>query len=226
MGQLVIPDIDWQQYATDPADFQTLYDLYTKLELPFVEIIVGMEMAGMCFDPRPLVIANAQLIEAYAETKAKLKSLVGVPFNVRSSEQCQSVLYLEYSDDLTSRHNYHIPIPPKRQWKDKQSPPTDRITLAPHIENPVVQGILQGRAILKLQSTYINGLPNFVESDGRIHASINQTGTETGRISSRNPNMTNIPARQREDVETGIAGSAIREAFVAPDQWDDSWGYH
>ena len=92
---------------------------------------------------------------------------------------------------------------------------TDKVTLAENVDNPIVKSTLEIRATKKLLGTYVTALDKHVdEDDGRIHSSISQTGTDTGRISSARPNLTNIPARKRGDIENVIDPKAIRSAFV------------
>jgi DNA polymerase I len=183
-------------------------DLYLNVELPFTDIIIEMEEVGMGFDEEMLEDAEVALEQAIARMQAQLLQLAGVDFNPNSSQQTAKILYGE---------DFNSGIIPTPRWdpQTKKNPPTDKVTLAEHVGNPVVRAVLTARAVRKMLTTYVTKLPTHVEPDNRIHCDINQTGTSTGRVSSRFPNLTNIPARERDDVEVVVRPDQIRGAFVA-----------
>lgn len=188
------------------------WELYTELELPISEVIVEMEHNGMLFDPTPLDRAAPDLLVQMGLQVQKLNELVGTKFNPVSTDQCAEILYgQKYS------HPYKLPIPDDfDSTKTKTGlPSTDRITLGQHLDNPVARGILSARAQRKLYGTYVKGLLKWPEEDGRIRSDLKQTGAGTGRPSSKDPNMQNIPARTRDDVDMGIDIHVCREAFIA-----------
>lgn len=189
------------------------WELYTELELPITEVIVEMEHNGMLFDPTPLDNAAPDLLVQIGLQVQKLNELVGTKFNPISTDQCAEILYGD-----KYRHPYKLPIPEDFDPAKTANglPSTDRITLGQHLDNPVARGILSARAQRKLYGTYVKGLLKWPEADGRIHSEIKQTGAGTGRPSAKNPNMQNIPARTRDDVDVGIDIHVCREAFVAP----------
>ena len=153
---------------------------------------------------------KAQLVDDFIFTSpiADLEDLVADNLNPNSHPQVAALLYGEdYAGAIIPR--------PKRTPHDR-IPPTDKVTLAEYAGDPVVRAVLEARATRKLLGTYIEALPKHVdETDGRIHSTISQTGTGTGRVSSSNPNVANIPARQRGEITNVIDPKAIRTAFVA-----------
>ena len=136
----------------------------------------------------------------YSEAET-VEDFVADSFNPNSNDQTKLILF-----GADGKGNA-IEDPPR-------SLSTDKVTLAEYAGIPVVPPILSYRNTQKLLGTYIYGLPKHLDN-GRIHSSISQVGTETGRISSSNPNLTNIPARRRGDIESGIDPKKIRNAFIA-----------
>lgn len=204
------PDASLRMHIYNAPELKqrNLWDLYTKLELPFTEIIVDMERRGVLFDASKLATAKDNLERALVDQQVEMERLTGVVINANSTPQVQQLLY-------KSSHPYTIPKP-ARVRKGGSEYPTDKVGLGPHIFNPLVRNIFAIRGIRKMLSTYIDGLPTWVEPwDGRIHANCKQTGTGTGRVSYTDPNLQNIPARKREDVDIDLEGASIRKAFVA-----------
>ena len=153
---------------------------------------------------------KSQLVDDFIYTSpvVDLEELVTDNLNPNSNQQVAALLYGEdYQGAIIPR--------PKRTPHDRV-PPSDKVTLAEHAGNPVVRAVLEARANRKLLGTYVDALPKHIDpDDGRIHSSISQTGTETGRVSSARPNVANIPARQRGEITNVIDPKAIRSAFVA-----------
>jgi len=205
------------EYAAQDADaslrlHRVFWDLLVErklehlyqTEIDFTEIIVEMEENGFLFDPTRLEDANRELIVAEALANEAIIDLIGYEINAVSTPQCKKALY-------SGDHSYVIP-----PAKKKDAPyPTDKVGLAEHIDNPLVKNILQVRALRKMRTTYIIGLPKWMDDAGRIHGEFAQTVAVTGRLASRNPNLQNIPARTRDDIEMPVEGSAIRKAFIA-----------
>ena len=185
-----------------------LWKLYTDVELPFTEIIINTERLGVMFDQSKLAEAQENLEAALAEQQLVQIKLINTVVNVNSTPQVQHILYND------SSHPYGIPIPKKK--RNRPDLPTDKNALGAYIENPLIRNIFTIRGIRKMLSTYIYGLQTWMEADGRIHANCKQTGTETGRVSYTDPNLQNIPARKRDDVDIDLEGATIRKAFVAP----------
>jgi DNA polymerase-1 len=173
-----------------------LWQLYADVEMPLVPVLVHMERSGIGLDTKLLTGMSLQLGEQLLELEKEIYNSVGHQFNINSPKQLGSVLFEELQLPGT---------------KKKGSYSTAASILEELREvHPVAGFILDYRQLSKLKSTYIDALPELVNSKtGRVHTSFNQTRTATGRLSSSDPNLQNIPVR-------GEQGRQIREAFVAP----------
>ena len=170
--------------------------LYEEIERPLVRVLARMEVAGVAVDLERLRAINTELTGEARRLEQEIHELAGGPFNVNSTAQLRTVLY------------ERLGLKPQRRTKTGYS--TDAATLEKlREEHPVVEALLRYREVEKLRSTYGEGLLAEVAPDGRIHASFNQTVARTGRLSSDQPNLHNIPVRTEE-------GRRFREAFVAP----------
>lgn len=173
-------------------------DLYSRIEEPLIRVLAKMERDGVRVDLNSLKDFTAHLREEMAEREAKVRELAGEPsLNVSSPKQVGEVLFDKLK--LSSK--------PKKNAKGTYS--TDEATLLDIADrHPIVDEILEFRAVKKLLSTYIEPFPGYVDpSDGKIHTTFNQALTATGRLSSSNPNLQNIPVRSDR-------GKEIRKAFV------------
>ncbi|HEX6538526.1 MAG TPA: DNA polymerase I [Candidatus Dormibacteraeota bacterium] len=169
--------------------------LHDELELPLVPILAAMEMRGVAVDCDLLGSISRELHERIAAIEEELREAAGYTFNPGSTQQLARFLY----DDLG--------LAPGRRIKTGRS--TDADTLeALRGENPVVDTILEWRQLTKLKSTYVDSLPLLCSADSRIHTSFNQAVATTGRLSSADPNLQNIPIRTEW-------GQRIRRAFHA-----------
>lgn len=188
-----------QQTLSDERalDEQEMTKLYREIELPLLSTLYDMERDGFLVDCDELNRLGAQYDQQIAELKDEIFSLCGVaPFNLNSPQQLGSVLF----DTLG--------LPAKKKTARGYS--TDAETLNELAElHPVVDKILLYRQVAKLKSTYIDGLLRLTGRDGRIHTWFDQTTAATGRISSSEPNLQNIPVRTP-------MGREIRRAFIAP----------
>ena len=188
-----------QQTLSDEhaLDEQEMTKLYREIELPLLSTLYDMERYGFLVDCDELNRLGAQYDQQIAELKDEIFSLCGVaPFNLNSPQQLGSVLF----DTLG--------LPAKKKTARGYS--TDAETLNELAElHPVVDKILLYRQVAKLKSTYIDGLLRLTGRDGRIHTWFDQTIAATGRISSSEPNLQNIPVRTP-------MGREIRRAFIAP----------
>ena len=174
-----------------------LEDLYGKVEMPLVEVLAAMEQRGVLVDRKRLAEMSAQFDELLSRSEEKIYGLAGERFNINSPKQLQVILFEK------------LRLAKGRKIKEGYSTDVEVLTtLAQSHELPAE--ILAYRSIAKLKSTYVDALPAMVHPQtGRIHTSYNQTVTATGRLSSSNPNLQNIPIRTPE-------GRRIRQAFVAP----------
>ena len=179
---------------------QGLHKLLTDIELPLVPVLASMELAGARIDVKALNDYSVTLTEQMNRLEAECHELAGVPFNTASPAQVGEVLF------------DHLKIDPKaKKTKTGQYSTTEDILLKLRDRHPLVDKILQLRGIRKLLSTYVNALPALINPQtGRIHTTYNQTVTATGRLSSTNPNLQNIPVRSDD-------GKEIRRAFIPAD---------
>lgn len=185
-----------------------LIDLY-QMEREATYVVLEMEREGFLFRPELLADAERNLRDGYVSTIAALKDILGWELNPNSPIQVRKALYQEPTP-------YRLQPFPITRTNDNQYP-TDKTSLGEYSANTLVSGVLTGRAVKKMIGTYIEALPRWMDAQGRIHAEFKQTGAETGRISSNNPNITNIPSRKRDDIPLEIDGALIRRAFVAPE---------
>ncbi len=169
--------------------------LYYDVELPLADVLGEMERIGMPVDVSTLEEVGAEIETRISELEGRIYEEVGHPFNIGSPKQLGEVLFEEMS------------IPPVRKTKTGYS--TDAKVLQQlAIEHPIADRIIAYRELAKLKGTYIDGLVKLVGEDGRIHGTLNQTTTATGRLSSDSPNLQNIPVRTE-------LGARIRDAFTA-----------
>jgi DNA polymerase-1 len=179
---------------------QGLLELNDTVEVPLVRVLARMEHIGVGVDRGVLERLNAELTTACEVERAAIVEAAGEEFNVNSTPQMRSVLF----DKLG--------LTPQKKTKTGYS--TDQQTLEKlRGEHPIIEHILRYREVEKLRSTYGEGLLAEVAPDGRIHATFNQTVARTGRLSSDQPNLHNIPVRTEE-------GRRFREAFVPAEGYD------
>ncbi|MGQ9523731.1 MAG: DNA polymerase I [Armatimonadota bacterium] len=173
-----------------------LWNLYRDVEHPLIRILAEMERAGVLVDRETLASVSISLAHRIRDLELRIYQLAGEEFNIGSTKQLQAILFEK------------LKLPSGRKTKTGYS--TDNEVLAGlAAEHEIAALILEYRELTKLKSTYADALANLIDpSTGRIHTSLNQTATATGRLSSSNPNLQNIPIRT--DV-----GREIRRAFVA-----------
>ena len=192
-------DLTWQlpDVLDSALKEQGLYKLLTDIELPLIEVLASMELAGARIDVKALNDYSVSLTEQMNRLEAECHQLAGMSFNTASPAQVGEVLF------------DHLKIDPKaKKTKTGQYSTTEDILLKLRDRHPLVDKILELRGIRKLLSTYVNALPALINPQtGRIHTTYNQTVTATGRLSSTNPNLQNIPVRNDE-------GKEIRRAFI------------
>ena len=173
--------------------------IYEKVELPLVAVLGRMEARGIRVDAELLRTISDEFTGEAAALDEEIQQIAGHPFKVNSPQQLQVVLFEE------------LRLTPTKKIKSGFS--TDATSLEAIIEeHPIVAKILRFREIEKLRSTYGTPLIGAIAPDGRIHASFNQTVARTGRLSSENPNLHNIPVRSSE-------GRRLRYAFLPSEGW-------
>lgn len=183
----------WPRLEAEPG----LQALLREIELPLVEVLSRMERNGVRIDRDMLAAQGAELAKRIEQVQAEAHKEAGEPFNLASPKQIQKILY----EDLG------LPVVEKTP---KGQPSTAESVLAELAHDyPLPRLILEHRGLSKLKSTYIDKLPQMIsERDGRLHTSYHQAVAATGRLSSSDPNLQNIPVRTEE-------GRRIRKAFVA-----------
>ena len=170
--------------------------LLAEVELPLVPVLVQMQQAGVRLDAGILHEMSRDLNEQLAQIEADLYRDIGHTVNINSPKQLSDLLFGE------------LGLPKTRRTKSGFSTDANALEMLKGL-HPVVDGILEYRQVAKLKSTYVDALPEMVNRDtGRIHTSYHQTGSATGRISSSDPNLQNIPVRTEQ-------GRQVRRAFVA-----------
>lgn len=201
------------QYAAEDADItlqlheklwpelekdQKLTKLFTDIEMPLAIVLAEMERTGVLVDAKQLNDYSIELAKQLIEIEAQLQSLAGEKFNPASPKQIQAILF--------DKHN--LPVLKKTPKGDPSTSEEVLSELANEYELPRM--ILFYRGLAKLKNTYTDKLPLMISPiDQRIHTNYNQIGTITGRLSSNDPNLQNIPVRNEE-------GRRIRQAFIAP----------
>lgn len=181
---------------TDQLAERGSLDLYRTVEVPLVEILARMEVAGIGVDTAFLRDLGEQLRERLAALEAAIYEDAGTTFNINSTLQLREILF----DQLG------LPVIKKTP---KGAPSTNAAVLEKLRDaHPIVADLLAYRELEKLRGTYVEGLLRLVDADGRIRGRFNQMGAATGRLSQEQPNLQNIPIRSEE-------GRAIRKAFVA-----------
>ncbi|MDD7127101.1 DNA polymerase I, partial [Treponema porcinum] len=170
---------------------------FSDTEMKLMPVLAEMELDGIHLDAQTLYDYNTELTAGIEDAENEIYKTVGHTFNIASPKQLQTILFEE-------RH-----LKPGKKTKRGYSTDTSVLEeLA--LYDPIPKMILEFREMTKLQSTYVETLPEMCDKNGRIHTDFVQTGTATGRLSCRDPNLQNIPVRNE-------AGRRIRSAFTAPE---------
>ncbi len=180
-------------------DAQGMTALLAEIEQPLAEVLASMELAGVQVDPDGMRAFREELRAALAGELAEIYRLVGYEFNLNSTRQLGDALFSK------------LGLPAKKKTKNGWSTNAETLESLRGV-HPVIDHILLYRSYQKLNSTYVEGLLRVVGPDGRVHSVFSQTDTRTGRISSSEPNLQNIPVRTE-------LGSRLRRYFVAPAGW-------
>jgi DNA polymerase-1 len=178
---------------------QGLMSLFRDVELPLVDVLVEMERTGVKLETDRLAVISEKVSSRIAELEREIWDLAGEEFTIGSPQQLGEVLFEK------------LGLSRKRRGKTGFS--TDaRVLQAIRSEHPIVEKVEEWREYSKLKSTYLDALPLLVDAGSRLHTTFNQTATTTGRLSSTDPNLQNIPIRTE-------LGREIRECFVAEQGW-------
>lgn len=189
----------WKEFADAKKRLDELgmWELYTDMEMPLVFTLAGMEMAGVKMNAEALMEYGNALAVKIAELEERIYEQAGEKFNINSPKQLGVILFEK------------MQLPGSKKTKTGYSTSADVLEkLAP--EQPIIRDILEYRTLAKLKSTYADGLLTCLDEDGRVRSTFQQTVTATGRLSSTEPNLQNIPIRME-------LGRLIRKVFVPQD---------
>lgn len=184
-----------QPVLHEKMDAQAMLPLYTDIELPLCPVLARMEQAGFLVDRKALYDFGERLTSSIEQLQQSIWALAGEPFNIQSPKQLGGVLF------------ERLMLPAGKKTKTGWS--TNAAVLDKlRGKHPIIEQILDYRTLTKLKSTYADGLLKEISADGRIHTNFQMTVTATGRLSSTEPNLQNIPVRRE-------LGAQIRKMFVA-----------
>jgi DNA polymerase I len=192
LAERLIPEIDQQ-------GFRKIYD---EIDLPLASVLARMEQTGIRIEPRELKILSERLELDIQRLSSEIYELAGKPFNINSPVQLGKILFEEMN----------LPAPVK-YGKGKTISTAADVLEGLAAEHEIARKVLDYRQLAKLKGTYIDALPELIDPrTGRLHTTFNQAGAATGRLSSSNPNLQNIPIRTE-------VGREIRAAFVPREGW-------
>lgn len=186
---------DWDALKADTD----LWNLYNEVELPLVEVLREMEKAGVRVDAEKLKQAEQVLTVELNQLEQRIYDLAGEKININSPRQVGELLFDKLKLDTKAKKS-----------KTGQYSTSEEVLMGLKEKHAIVGQILEYRELKKLVTTYISALPSYIAADGKIHTTYNQTVTATGRLSSSNPNLQNLPIRSER-------GRFIREAVI-PDE--------
>ncbi len=192
LAERLIPEIDQE-------GFRKIYD---EIDLPLAAVLARMEQAGIRIEPHQLKLLSEQLDSDIQRLSSEIYELAGKPFNINSPVQLGKILFEEMN----------LPAPVK-YGKGKTISTAADVLEGLAAEHEIARKVLEYRQLAKLKGTYIDALPELIDpKTGRLHTTFNQAGAATGRLSSSNPNLQNIPIRTE-------LGREIRAAFVPREGW-------
>ncbi|MCU0706457.1 MAG: DNA polymerase I, partial [Fimbriiglobus sp.] len=212
-----VPTDQAAQYASEDADAAWrlagvlepeleaagLRKLYDEVEIPLIDVLAELEFNGVLLDLPLLARLSTSMGEQAAALEAKVYELAGKTFNIGSLKQLQQVMFTDLK----------LPVLKKTGIKGEPSTDSEVLEKLAAMGHELPKTLLAHRKVTKLKSTYVDTLPTLVNTaTGRVHTSFNQTVTTTGRLSSSDPNLQNIPMRTEQ-------GREIRQAFVARPGW-------
>lgn len=193
-------DYTWQLYQKfkEQLPAQNLTKVFQHIEMPLISVLTHIEQSGFLLDKKYFHQFSQEINQNIKSLISEIHQLAGTEFNISSTQQLSEILFkkLNLSTDKIKKNKTGI---------STAASELDKLT---HL-HPIIPLIQKYRLYTKLKNTYVDTLPDITKSDGRIHASFNQTITATGRLSSSNPNLQNIPVKS--DI-----GRQIRQGFIAP----------
>ena len=197
--RLSVPEKEYKSQYQELQKYPKLYHIYTDFDLPLIPILYKMEEKGMLIDPEYFDNLRKEYSDEVKKLEQEICTLAGIDFNVNSPIQLSEVLFTT------------LGLPTKGIKKTTRGYSTG----AKELEklqplHPIIDKIIEYREAAKLLSTYITPIPELADDDHRIHTTFTQNVTSTGRLSSKDPNLQNIPVRTD-------AGKRIRAGFIAPE---------
>lgn len=187
---------------TPEVEGQGMRGLYESIDLPLVDVLLRMEREGVRIDPGQLKVLSARMDDEIQRLTVEICGIAGKTFNINSPQQLGKVLF----EDMG------LPAPVKA-GKGKQISTAADVLESLAVDYEIARKVLDYRQLTKLKGTYVDALPALIDwKSGRVHTTFNQIGAATGRLSSSNPNLQNIPIRTE-------LGREIRAAFVPRDGW-------
>ncbi len=204
-----------KEYACEDADFTlqlkpllakeleagNVTRLFEEVEMPLLKVLIEMELSGMKIDVKALDQYAVILREQIIQLESEITEMAGESFNISSPRQLGYILFDKLLLD-----------PKAKKTKTKQYSTNEEVLVTLQDRHPIISKVLEHRGLKKLLSTYVESLPKLINArTGKIHTSYNQTVAVTGRLSSNNPNLQNIPIRDEN-------GREIRKAFVPSDE--------
>ncbi|MBP5647846.1 hypothetical protein J6X04_00965 [Candidatus Saccharibacteria bacterium] len=197
--RLSIPEEEYQKQLSEFKKYPKLYNIYTQFDLPLIPILYKMETKGMLIDREYFEKLRQEYTKEVAKLEQEVCQLAGKNFNVNSPYQLSDVLFID------------LKLPTKGIKKTTRSYSTGAKELDKlKGSHPIIDKIIEYREATKLLNTYIIPIPTLADENNRIHTTFTQNVTATGRLSSKDPNLQNIPIRTNE-------GKRIRTGFIAPE---------
>ena len=196
--RLVVPEEEYSRQLSDLERTPKLYQVLTELDLPLIPVLYKMEKKGMLIDRTYFENLKKEYTAEVARLEQEIYTLAGREFNLNSPIQLSEILFTD------------LRLPTKGIKKTSRGYSTGAKELEKLKDtHPIIPKITEYREAAKLLSTYITPMPDLADQDGRIHTTFTQNVTATGRLSSKDPNLQNIPVRTDE-------GKRIRAGFIAP----------
>ena len=196
---LSIPEEEYQAQKTALEKYPALYNIYTNFDLPLIPVLYKMEKKGMLIDRAYFAKLNSEYTSEVHRIEQEICTLAGKEFNLNSPIQLSEVLFTDL----------RLPVKGIKKTSRGYSTGAKELDKLKDL-HPIIPKIIEYREAAKLLSTYIIPMPDLADKDGRIHTTFTQNVTATGRLSSQNPNLQNIPVRTNE-------GKRIRTGFIAPE---------
>ena len=194
--------LELYQKLHEEVNARGLRNVYEEIDLPLTQVLTRMERTGIRVEPEQLNRLSERMDTEIQRLSQEIYSLANCEFNINSPQQLGKILY----EDLK------LPAPVK-YGKGKTASTAADILEVLAVDYPIARLVLEYRQLTKLKGTYVDALPALIREDGRVHTTFNQAGAATGRLSSSNPNLQNIPIRTE-------LGREIRAAFIPEPGWD------